>query len=88
MTMQRVGARDLVGQTGDVGSVVVAMTRLVMAVCEDGEMALRVGASEFWLGAGVMERLSSGIKLEVDFLLLDAAQAFCARVALATVVMS
>ena len=86
--MQRVGTRDLVGQTGDVGSVVVAMARLVVAICEDCEVALGVGASEFWFRAGVVERLSSGIDLEVNFLLLDAAQALCARVALATVVMS
>lgn len=68
------------------GSVVVAMARLVVAVCEDGQMAFRVGASQFGLGTGVVESLAGSIHLEIKVILLSAAQAFSTRVALASVV--
>jgi hypothetical protein len=86
--MQRVWTWDLVRHTRDMGSVVVAMARLVVAVGEDGEVALGMGASQFGFRTGVVERLPGSIHLEVKVVLLSAAQAFPARMALATVVMS
>jgi hypothetical protein len=81
-----VGTRDFVGQARDVGGVVVAVTRFVMAVREDGQMALRVCRSQLRFRAGIVERLPAGIDLEI--LLLGAAEAFAARVTLAAVVLS
>lgn len=83
--MQRVRTRNLVRQTRDVGRVVVAMTGLVMAVREDGQMALRVRGGKLWFRTGFVERLAICVKAEI--LLLRAAQALAAGMALATLVM-
>lgn len=86
VAVQGVWTRNLVGHSGHMGSVVVAMARLVVAVCKDSQMAFRVGASQFGLGTGVVESLAGGIHLEIKVILLGAAQAFSTRMALASVV--
>ena len=88
MAMQSVWTWDLVRHAGDVGSVVVAMARFVMAVGEYSEMALGVGTSQFGFRTGIIERLSRSIDLEVGIVLLGAAYALAARMAGATVVVS
>jgi hypothetical protein len=69
-----------------VGRVVVAVTRLVVAVGEDSQMALRMCRGQFRFRASIVERLAAGIDLEI--LLFRAAKAFAARVTLAAIVMS
>lgn len=86
VAVQGVWTWDLIGHTRDVGSVVVAMARLVVTVCKDGQMAFRVGASQFGFGTGVVESLAGSIHLEIKVILFGAAQAFSTRVALASVV--
>jgi hypothetical protein len=71
--MERVRTRDLVRQTGDVGRVVVAMARLVVAVCEDGQVALGMRASQLRFCAGIVERLACGVDLELYVVLPGAA---------------
>jgi hypothetical protein len=86
--MQGVRTWNLVGHSRHVGSVVVAVAWFVMAVGEDGEMALGVGASQFGFRTGVMERLPGSVDLEVEIVLLGAAYTLCARMALATAIVS
>jgi hypothetical protein len=60
------------------------MARLVVAVCEDGQMTFGLRCGELWLRAGFVECVAASVKLQVKRLLLDsAADALCARVALA-----
>jgi len=80
--------RNLVRKARDVGRVVVAMARLVVAVCEDGQVALRVRRSQLGFRASIVERLPGSIDLEIDLFLLGATQALAAGMALAAVVMS
>jgi len=83
--MQRVWAWDPVRHARDVGSVVAAMARLVVAVCEDGQMALGLRCGELWLRTGFVKGVAASVELQVKRLLLDsAADTLCARVALAT----
>lgn len=62
--------RDLVRQTGDVGRVVVAMTRLVVAVCEDGQVAFRMRRSQLGFRASIVECLPGGVDLEINVFVL------------------
>lgn len=49
------------------------MARLVVAVCEDGQVALGVRASQLGFRAGVVERLARGVDLELNVVLPGAA---------------
>ena len=85
----RLWAWDPVRHARDVGGVVAAMTRLVVAVREDGQMTLGLRCGELWLRAGFVEGVATSVELQVKRLLLDsAADALCARVALAATGMS
>jgi hypothetical protein len=89
VAMQRVWARDLVGGARDVGSVVVAVAWLVVAVGKDGQVALRLCRRQLWLCTGFVERLSGRVGFGIQGFLLDGAtHALSARVALAAVVVS
>ena len=86
--MQSMGSRDLVGRTRNVSCVVVAVTWLVVTVCEDGQMTFGVSACQLGLGASVVESLAAGVELEVQMFLGGTAYALGARVALAAAVLS
>ena len=58
------------------GRVVVAMAWLVVAVCEDSQVALGLRRCQLGLRAGIVEGLSAGIELQVNALLRSSAQAF------------
>jgi len=68
--MQRMRTRNLVGQTGNVGRVVVAMTRLVVSVCEDGQVALRVRRSQLRFRASIVECLPASVDFEINIFVL------------------
>jgi hypothetical protein len=84
--MQSVRSAELVWCTRDVGGVVFAVTRLMMAVCEDGQSALGLRRSEFRLRPCGVECLFACVKRKVEIVLLQAADAFFAGVAATTVV--
>jgi hypothetical protein len=71
-----------------VGRVVVAVTRLMVAVREDGEMTLGMRRHQFRLCARIMKRLFASVKLQVSVVLRSPTEAFCTRMALAATVMS
>lgn len=48
------------------------MTRLVVAVCEDGQVALRVRRSQLGLRAGIVERLPGRVNFELGVFVLGA----------------
>lgn len=79
--MQRVWSRDLVGKTRHMRRVVVAMTGLVVAICENSQMTLRVCRRELWLRAGIMQCLTTRVQAKVE-VLFRATQALAARMAL------
>jgi len=62
--MQRVWAWDPVRHARDVGGVVAAMTRLVVAVREDGQMTLGLRCGELWLRAGFVEGVATSVELK------------------------
>ena len=70
VSMERVWTGDLVRHAGDVGRVVVAVARLVVAICEDGQVALGMGSVQLGFRASVVERLAAGVDLELNVLLL------------------
>jgi hypothetical protein len=88
VAVQRVRARDLVGRARNVGSVVVAVARLMVAIGKDGQMALRVRCHELWLRASIVEGLLASVELQVRAFLGSSAETFSARVALAAVVVN
>jgi hypothetical protein len=54
VAVQSVRARYLVRRARDMRRVVVAVARLVVAVCEDGQLWLRLGGYELRFRASVM----------------------------------
>jgi hypothetical protein len=56
---------DLVRGARDMSRVVVAVTWLVVAVCEDGEMALRMRCHELGFRTSIVKGLSGGIELKI-----------------------
>lgn len=88
VAMERLRARELVWRTGEMSGIVVAVAGLVMAVGEDGHVAVRVGGCDFGSGAHVVERLATGVESETGRVFLGAAHAFAARVAAAVTAMS
>jgi hypothetical protein len=77
VAVQRMGTRNLVWRARDVGSVVVAVAWLVVAVREDGQMTFRVRGHELGFRARIVERLLGG-----------STEALAPRMALAAVVMN
>jgi hypothetical protein len=65
MAVQSVRARYLVRRARDMRRIVVAVARLVVAVCEDSQLWLRLGRYELRFRASVVESLLAGIELEV-----------------------
>jgi hypothetical protein len=83
-----VGTRDLVRSARDVGRVVVTVTRLVVAIREDGQMALGVRRHELRLCARIVKGLFAGVKLEVNAVLDRSTNALSASMALTATVVS
>jgi hypothetical protein len=88
VAVQRMGTRNLVWRARDVGSVVVAVAWLVVAVREDGQMTFRVRGHELGFRARIVESLLAGIELELNTLLGGSTEALAPRMALAAVVMN
>jgi hypothetical protein len=70
------------------GRVVVAVARSVVAVGEDGQVALRMSSRDLGPCAHVVERLAARVKPETRGVFLAAAHALAARVAAAVAAMS
>lgn len=79
--MERMWAGDFVGKAGDVSRVVVAMAGLVVAICEDGEMAFGMGCRQLRLCASFVQCLTAGVQTEIQAF-LGATETFCARMTL------
>lgn len=78
VAVQSVRAWYLVRRAGDMRCVVIAVTRLMVAIREDCQLWLRMGRYELWFYASIMERLLAGIEFEVEDLLCGSAQALSA----------
>jgi hypothetical protein len=67
------------------GSVVIPVARLVMSVCEDGQCALGVRRGELGFRPCTMQRLFRSVDLEIEAVLLHAADALSAGVTAAAI---
>lgn len=84
--MEGVWTGNLVWHTRNVGSIVVSVTRTVVAICEYGEIALGVRRRDLGSRPHIVQRLLAGIELQINRLFLGAACTFGARVTAARVV--
>ena len=64
------GHRHLVRHTAFVSSMVLAMYWLVVAVCEDGQVAFRMRRSQLGFRASIVECLPGGVDLEINVFVL------------------
>ena len=84
LAMKRVWTLELVRCARHVRRVVVAVTRPVVAVGENGQGVLRMGRRDPGAASHVVKRLLARVESQVDGLLLDAAYALRTGMAAAT----